>query len=186
MAPWQQVPYSGPLPDLDESMNMTGGLPTLPNGSGAGEQKQGTQDQIEQESAPLQGVLSATIQGLVLNNPKSMGKDAAPLFIAGIVQHLTEDNEILKLQLEARNRELRESQQQVSAAAVKAARLDEQLIAAKSISRIGQWTGIIGGPLLGISVDLYKTSANTSYVLGLLSAIVLLLPILVNFKSKQG
>ncbi|NMY24774.1 hypothetical protein HBO19_02145 [Pseudomonas sp. WS 5021] len=167
-------------------MDMNAGLPSLPNSSGAGDQKQGAQDQIEQEPAPLQGVLSATIQGLVNSSPKSMGKDAAPIFIAGIVQHLNSDNEILKLQLESRNRELRESQRQLSDSQIKAARLDEQLKAANGNSRIGQWTGLIGGPLLGISVDLYKNSVNASYLLGILGFCVLLLPIVVNFKRKQG
>lgn len=165
---------------------MNAGLPSVPNSSGTGHQKQGAQDQIEQEPAPLQGVLSATIQGLVNSNPKSMGKDAAPIFIAGIVQHLNSDNEILKLQLESRSRELRDTQQDLSNTRINVARLDEQLKAANGNSRIGQWTGLIGGPLLGISVDLYKNSANLSYLIGVLGFCVLLLPIVVNFKRKQG
>ncbi len=163
---------------------MNEGLPTPTYVAGDGTQEKGSVEDVKSE-APLEGIFIDAVRGLAESDPRSLGRDAAPKFMTSIVQHLTGESESLRRKLAAKDQQLDVFRTDLEACRVNNARLSEQLLSAKANARVGQWTGLVGGPILGLAGDMYKANMNSAILLGCFGICVLILPIVVSFRRTK-
>lgn len=166
---------------------MSEGLPAPSNTGANGTQRPGSPDEPGFEAAaPLEGVLLNTVRGLARSNPRSLGGDTNAAFLAGIVHHLTNDLESVKIKLNAKELKIFELSGDLAEARTNVTKLTERLSSASKTSRINQWTGIIGTALLGIALDMYKSNMQLSYAVAILGGSILLLPIAATHIGNKG
>lgn len=164
---------------------MTDGLPILGHGYNDGTQKPGGLNQLVHEPAPLERILSGAVSGLAEADPTSLGKNAGPRLLGAIVNHLSSGSEHLKAELRSKDAQLDSLRADLESCRVDNARLATQLEGTEQTSLVGKWSGLLGGPILGIAGDMYKSNSNTAILLAIIGALVLLSPLLVSLKRKS-
>lgn len=151
----------------------------------SGTQTQGAEVQKTlSNTPPLEGVLLKAVVGIATSRPKSFGGDVNAKLLAGIMQHFTDETAEAKATATLKEKALDQQREKLSEANIETAILKERLDAATQNSRRNQWTGIIGTALIGAAIDLYKSNLNISYLVGLLGAIIVALPLLLNKSVK--
>lgn len=165
---------------------MNDGLPTPIDSAADGTQEKGAVDEVKDQVPPLEGVFIGAVRGLAETDPRSLGRDAAPKFMTSIVQHLTDECEKLTRKLSIKEQQLDAARNELETSKINSARISGQLLSANGAIRVGQWTGLIGGPILGLAGDMYKNNENSAMLLGCLGLCVLILPIVVSFRRTKG
>jgi len=163
---------------------MSDELPSVNDSGVSGTQLEGSSTELAPTLAPLEGVLVGTVKGIAERNPRGLGGGTNAALMTGIVHHITEDADRAKKRLEERDLQILSLRDELTSAKVENATLSERVSAARTHSRIGQWSGILGTTILGLTVDMYKNQISTWPIVCVVGAVVIALPLLLNLGKK--
>ena len=158
--------------------NDAGGFPVnIPNPSDTG--SSGTQELGHQElvpSVPIGGLpMVQRFSGLAAARSKNMGGEVVATLVTGILEQLSFDLQETKRELSATRKELDDTRRQLAARETEIAVLRSKLAVSTKSKNLRELNLVLGAGLLGVGIDLYRSSLRgLAAIVGVIGLILLL------------
>ena len=172
---------------LSQGMTMTSladaPAPEQTDSGVAGTQQAGSTSDIVAVAAPLEGqLLPRTVMGLVANSPDHYGGQHNAPIIGAIINDFAFDKDKAGALLAEKQAMLDKAIADLHEQTLKNARLEERLNESVRSNMIAKICTFFSPVLLSLAVDLFKTSATSSYLVGAIGLGLLL----TNFIPSRG